>query len=540
MKKIICFLAVLLPLLSHAQQNLENNKFKIDASGNVSTSGNIKSKTRVTSATSLLFKTDQTIFSSGNITDSLPAVTAADTGLSITIKNVGTFTDLITVVAKGGKTIDSKANSLLTRWQSRTYIVNSAGNWYVREKQTRTDNIYDISSMGSWTTIPEMVAFLNLHMSAPTVVRINGGTFTLPSTQLINLPYPVTFEGISYGETFIRPETGLAGKPMFRCLTECYFKMLIFDTIGLALYGNAAGEDAIRFVGAGTYNEVKDCGFEGFQIAILDSSSAEIWVFENDISNCKGAGVKMHSAIANARVRINSTDFINCKRGVWLSAGSNAYVDINGGTSFRCGATSDTGVVYVPATFAPFQNIYISGTKWNNIGTYVTGPDYTLASGRDANIFDEDNSGRESKSPHCKVNLLNNTDTTRAVSANVFRKARWTANTSSYTCKWTIAANMITYQPTNKRDAQSWVSCNVISSNANRNIDIAIVKNGNSAVKYGQMTCRVTAQNVPFAVSTPVYVSDMAPGEYLELWVASGNAGDVIIVQDVSWYTETR
>lgn len=362
----------IIPLFSFGQQNLYNNLFRIDSYGRI-TQGN-NSIAIKTTATTVLPKTNGLfVQASGNITDSLPTVTTADSGLMITIKNVGTFSDLVTVVAKGGKTIDGTANSMLTRWRGRTFVVDATGNWVIKDKETRADNLLDVSAKGSWATIPEVIAYLNLHMTAPTVVRLGGGTYTLAATQVINLPYPVTFEGLAYGETTIAAATGLANKPMFRCLSSVFFKMLVFDATTLANYGTLAGEDAIRLLGSGTYNEIKDFSMRGFNIGMLDSTNAEIWMQEGDINNCREAGIKLHSAVDSTRFRIVTTDFIGCDKGIWLSKGNLSYVDINGGCSFRNKVAGDSSIVYVPATFTGAYGAWISGTKWNNVGGGTAG-----------------------------------------------------------------------------------------------------------------------------------------------------------------------
>jgi hypothetical protein len=78
---------------------------------------------------------------------------------------------------------------------------------------------------------------------------------------------------------------------------------LQFDATSLANYGTLAGEDAIRFVGNATYNEIKDCTFDRFYNTILDSSDAEIWVFETDISRAQNNGILIHSGQDSVTVK---------------------------------------------------------------------------------------------------------------------------------------------------------------------------------------------------------------------------------------------
>ncbi|HYE56248.1 MAG TPA: hypothetical protein VD996_15470, partial [Chitinophagaceae bacterium] len=213
---------------------------------------NVTTKT----ASATLLKTETMVLASNDITITLPAITASDNGLSITVKNVGTYTDYVVVKGSGSTTIDDSATVSLTRYCGQTYVAN-AGNWVIKDREKRAKNLLDVGSRSSWSTIQEVIEFLDEHMSGPTVIRLGEESYDIDATIVIDLPYPLTFQGLSYGTTIIGAASGLAGKPMFRCVSDCFFKMLQFDATTLANYGTQAGEDAIRFVGSGTYNEVK-------------------------------------------------------------------------------------------------------------------------------------------------------------------------------------------------------------------------------------------------------------------------------------------
>lgn len=90
---------------------------------------NVVSKT----ANATLTKTETFILASNDITITLPTVTVADNGLSITVKNVGTHTDLITVQGNGGATIDDITTSKLTRYIGQTFVA-TGGNWVIKGK----------------------------------------------------------------------------------------------------------------------------------------------------------------------------------------------------------------------------------------------------------------------------------------------------------------------------------------------------------------------------------------------------------------------
>jgi hypothetical protein len=492
------------------------------------------------SASTTLLKTETFVLASGNITLTLPAVTSADDGLAITIKNVGTYTDLITVVPQATKTIDNASTSLLTRWVGTTFIAMGS-NWIIKEKETRPDNQYEVSQLGSFITIAEVVAFLNAHMSGPSVVKIGGGTYLIAATQTINLPYPVTFEGISFGETMIVADAAVSGTPLFICQTESYFKMLKFTA-----FSNAAGNDAIRFTGSGTYHEVKDCDFAGFNKGIVITNNSASWIFENTFEDCAGAAVEIAAGAASGGVmELSECDFTHCAIGINLLSGVSETVSITSSNFYNTLAGTDIAILYTPATFTTFASLFITNTIWNNQGTYFSGFDFTRADGRDADAYLISNAGMEDKKPHCKINVVNNASTVTVVAAGTYYKANWT-NTSIYTCKWGIGTvgpvngNRILFQQSNSRDAWAIITGNLSNSVLNQTLTIAIVRNGVTATRYGETDLRILAANQPFQFSTVIYIPDMVKNDYLELFVTSNVNGSVVTFRDIQWFTDTQ
>jgi len=492
------------------------------------------------SANATLVKTETFVLASNDITITLPTVTIADEGLEISIKNNGSHTDLITVVGNSGATIDGLPSSKLTRFVGETYVV-SGTNWIVKDATKNIkSHILDVDQNSSWTTIQEAVDFLNLHMNAPVVIRLADNIYEIDETVVVDLPYSVTFQGLSYGSATIVPASGISGKPLFRCLSDCYFKMLAFDATALAGYGTSAGEDAIRFLGSGSYNEVKDCSFDRFYNTILDSTDAEIWVFETDISNAQRNGILVHGNNPGVIVKVAETDFINCKNGINLSKASAATIQLATGGYYNTG-NSDTAIIYQPSTFTSFSSISITSNTWNSVGKFIEGFDFTRTDARDANAIVVSNAGIGDKKPSCFINVINSVTTKTLTTAGTWYKADWGTNTYAETCKWTIVSNKITYQPTNKRNGMFNVSGNLSVNSNNQNISIAIVKNGNSAVRYGETTLRVTTQDQPYQFSFIAYLADVQPGDYFEIFYSnSSSGGKIVTIQDIQWMVNTQ
>jgi hypothetical protein len=490
-------------------------------------------------ATATLLKSESIVLASNDITLTLPAVTSANNGLEITVKNVGSHTDLVTVQGNSSTTIDALPVATLTRWCGQTFVVY-AGSWVVKEKRSTAANLLDVNSNSSWTTLEEAVDFLNLHMTAPSVIRLGEESYDITSTIDIDLPYSLTIQGSSYGNATIAAASGLAGKPMFRCSSDCYFKMLSFDATTLGSYGTGAGEDAIRFIGSGSYNEVKDCSFDRFYNTILDSSDAELWVFECDISNAQNTGIRIHSNEDSVTVKVAETDFISCKRGIDMNKGLKATIQLSSGGYYNTNST-DTAIIYNSASFTSYLSISIKGNLWNNTGKYIEGFDFSRTDGRDANVILESNAGMGDQTPHCNINVSNSSTNTSLTTLNTWYKVDWGANTNSHTCKWTINNNKITYQASNRRNGWIMISGNVSASANAQNVTVGIVKNGVATTFYGATTIRTVTADQPFPFSMIVYLADIAANDYFELYVNNEtSSGKTVKFQDIQWLVNTQ
>lgn len=498
-------------------------------------------------ADATLTKAETFVLASNDITLTLPLVTGADDGLSITIKNIGTHTDLVSVMGNAGALIDNQILIALPRWFSLT-MTAKGGNWYFKERTVVAASTMEVSPYGSWQTLQEAIEFLNLHAWGPTVIKLSSGSFEITETMDIDLPYALTIQGTSYGTTTIAAASGLAGKPMFRCISDCYFKMLEFDATTLSNYGTQPGEDAIRFLGGGTYNEIKDCSFDRFYNTILDSANTELWVFETDISNAQKNGILVHGAAAGVILKVAETDFIGCNYGINLSKGSGATIQLASGGYYNANA-GDTAIYYQPSTFTTFTSISITGNSWNNIGKYIEGFDFARTDSRDANAIVESNAGMGDKKPICYINLLNSATTTTLTTTNSWYKTNWDyTKVTSSTCKWTITnasggvanVNRITFQPTNQRDGVIIITGNLSVNNSSRTISLGLVKNGVSGTRYGETTLRTGIGNTASQFSTVIYLSNISASDYFEVYCSTTSGGDIITMLDLNWQVSTQ
>jgi hypothetical protein len=330
---------------------------------------------------------------------------------------------------------------------------------------------------------------------------------------------------------------GLSGKAMFRCISECYFKMLAFDATTVAGYGASVGEDAVRFVGEATYNEVKDCTFEGFYNTIVDSTDAELWIFECDIYDSHNAGILIHGSTPGANLKVAETDFINCRKGVLLEKGSQATVQLYSGQYLNEFET-DSAIIYRPSTFS-FESMVISGNSWNTKGKSIAGFDFSRTDGRDANAYIEGNTGSEDKKPGCEIAVSDNLSSFTCLYPSTWYKANW-VNTSSTSVSWLIQNNRITYLPSKSRNIVVTITGNISVNNSNRVITLALIKNNNGNTRYGESNLRITVANQPFQFATVAYLKDVAEGDFFELFFSSRNGDDVLTVQDINWVVTSQ
>lgn len=508
-----------------------------DGSGwnNLLSAGNTATQFFTKSADDTLTKANSIIFASNDITLTLPQITSADTALQITVNNVGSHIHQVVVTGYGSTTIEGLDSIDILPRLSKTFVARGA-DWIMTGRNSTSDDIMDVGHDEAFQSLSDAIEYLEVHMEGPAVLRLGSETVYLEHTETIDLPFALTIQGSSYGSGTIVPAPGLEGKPMFRCLSETYFKMLIFDATPLAGYGTSPGEDAIRLVGSGEYHEIKDSSFDGFYNAVVDSSNAELWIFECDIVNAVNSGLILHSSQPGASVKVSETDFTDCKNGILLSKGSLVHFNLMNGV-FTTDST-DNAIVYNPTNFS-FSSVIITNNQHNAIGNGLVGFDFTRPDGRDANSYIENNPGFKTSLPNCKLNVINNNQSVTCNVQNEWYKAAWT-NTSFITTNFLVNDNRITYQPATLGDIVIFISGNVLVNNPNKVITIGIVRNGITSYRYGETTLRVTTANQPFQFSTVIYIVDVHKGDYFELFCSSQSNGDILKFQDINWFVNSE
>lgn len=401
---------------------------------------------------------------------------------------------------------------------------------------------YYVGTKGHFSTIAEAITWLNANMAGNSELVLDGSTFTIADSIVINLPYALSFRGFAYNTTVINSATGLEDKPMFIVKSDVSFERMTINGSALAGWGNEATENIFNMPTKGAYVEYRNMNFGGGYKGVSITSGSGIFVQNVIISDCiKGVEV---NTTDTPSIDIETANIEGCQVGIDLMDAS--ALDLLVTTVNFVNGASDTCIKYNGTTVSWNDITSVYGNNWNRLGVFQSGFNFGLQ--RDANIVFISNSGYEDKNPHAKINVINNSTTTTVTTATNYYKVNY-ANGSTYNVKWGLANNKMTYYPTNMKDAEIWISGNIQVNQNNRTLDVAVVKNAgcgtspvlvNNACLYSPMSCRIPTQNVPYPFSLVAYIPDMALNDYIEIWVTSANSGDVVIIQDLTWYVKAR
>lgn len=462
---------------------------------------------------------------------SSPEIITSDSLGPLSLKSGATAGDSADVF----ETINSSLaqTSKITGAGNAVFSSVSAANYY--NVTQKLNNRYYIGTKGDFQSLSSAMTWLSANMTADTELLLDTGTYNIADTISINLPHRLLINGLYYEGSVLQAYTGLTNKPMFNVTTDVCFDKLTFLGSTLTNYGKISTENCVNFTG-NTYHELTRFNMDTFNTGIhVTGNTGSIYVFDSYVQNCYDSGIKMDSSGANA-LDVEVASFVGCNSGITLQKGvsamfhvmGNIFENLSGGTCFT----------YVPSAYSYTDSPCIINNVWNNTGQFYTGFDFTLSAGRDADIYMRNNAGKEDKRSHFKVNVVDNLTTTTATNANTYYKANFT-NGLSYACKYLLENNKYTYLTKNVTDMVVWVNGAIQVNQNNRNINIALRKNGSLAAglsAISPITIRIATSNQPYPFGFVAYLEDMAKGDFIELFVSSPNGGDVITLQDLTMF----
>ena len=97
----------------------------------------------------------------------------------------------------------------------------------------------------------------------------------------------------------------------------------------------------------------------------------------------------------------------------------------------------------------------------------------------------------------------------------------------------------MTFQSDHIRDGKMWVTGNLSMNQANRNVNIGIMKNANNLI-ISPFTVRTATSGQAYPFSIVAYIKETHKDDFFGIWVTSTNNNDVVTLSDVYWFADWR
>jgi len=402
---------------------------------------------------------------------------------------------------------------------------------------TKLDNRINIGIKGDYTTLKEAVDWFDANATKDYDILLDTGDHEITDTITVSSTHSLVIRGLGQGVTRLVAGTGLTNKPMFDLRSKADINRMTVSGATLADYGTLTTESFVNFTQNGTnYSEITDIFVDTFYRGIYDTAGVEFFLY-NFVFSDMNTGVEVsHSNPLSARTDIEVGNFENNGIGIYLATSTNDQFIIRN-IIFENASTS-IGIKYDGEAFGYGEFAEIIGCSYNSTGTMFSGFDFTRTDGRDANIVGLSNVGDEDWKPHAKLNVVDNVSTTIVTTAGTYYKVEIATGTY-YSQKITVDLNKATYQPSYSRDGTIYVSGNLSAGAVNRNVNVGIMKNGTGTI-ISPFTVRTITANQPYGFSLIAYIEDIEKDDFFEIWLTSSNNGDVITVQDLNAFLDTR
>jgi hypothetical protein len=174
---------------------------------------------------------------------------------------------------------------------------------------------------------------------------------------------------------------------------------------------------------------------------------------------------------------------------------------------------------------------YISDCNYNKVGNFITGFSFDGSEtpvGRDRNVKIENCLNFIATNAECAFGSQNNATATTLTAGSYVRLNLGTiaiAKRQKMTVNTTTNNGRATYLPTSPTDLLCFGSINIISSNNNRRVDVCIVKNGNTAIRYGEMSVFIPSSSQPFPCTIVAHIPDASENDFFEVFAGTGTTG---------------
>lgn len=296
---------------------------------------------------------------------------------------------------------------------------------------------------GNFTTIASAVAWFNASATAHTEILLDAGHHSVAGTITINNgTYSCQIRGLGSSVTFVYATSALSNAAMFDVRSFCDFHKLTLD--GSAATGACT---AILFGStAEVYSEMTDIMIYSFSVGVADLIGCSLFIYNFVMSACGTGVLQNYSTAVSAptMLDVEMGNFESCTKDVHLVKGSSCNVVLMHLVFVHAASPPATAITYVGGDYvlASIFNVFDNCT--NNVGTFRSGFDFTLASGRDADVEFIGNMGTEDMKPHLKINMYDGTTTT-TTSGTVGTYVKLNGMNSMVSVVFDVAATAGTY-----------------------------------------------------------------------------------------------
>lgn len=403
----------------------------------------------------------------------------------------------------------------------------------VRDNSTTVNRVV-VGTESRFTTLKQAVDWFNASATENIEILIDKSVNQITDTITVdNSSHSLMIRGLGTGLTYLNVGTGMTGKPAFIVKSACDFNRFSIGS-DLLNYGTASGENFINYTSPDFYSEITDIIATGFKIGVYDTAGVEFFIFNCIIEDC-GTGVAInHSNTNHTATDIEVVTFQDCATGIDLiKAPDESFIFSN---LILNNATAGIGIKYDGANYIYNNVANIFSCTWNHVGTFLSGFDFTLASGRDANIEILGCVGTEDKKPHAKINVIDNSTDTTITAGGTYYKAGFT-NGTTYTCKVKLEDNKMTQLTTYKKDVKVFITGNVSVNDTNAVVNVGLKKNNTGDI-INPFSVRCATSGQPYGFGIVTYLSELAKDDYIEIFVTTATAGKLVRIQDLNWFYE--
>lgn len=262
------------------------------------------------------------------------------------------------------------------------------------------------------------------------------------------------------------------------------------------------------------------------------TGGSDLFIYNFLMDSVNGYGINI-SSVTHSTIDCEIASFFNCN-GINLKSSTYGIFDLFG--VFFFSNNNNTAISYDSINYKYASQSTIRQCKWNGLGTFSSGLDFTRSDGRDADIVIRGNIGIPDKSPHCYINLIGNT-TYISLTQSIWTKISFTAS-SSIGCKIKIENDRITYLPSYVSDLIMVGSGSLRTSSQLASIDMMVVRN-NNPIPYGIVSVTMDTNDRDFMWSANVLIEDVKKGDYFDIMARSNGSNETILFKDFNWFVRS-